>query len=172
MNSNNKISYIGLIAAFLLVVCMFLLWSFEQVDQLVVRLELAEQQLEVMKDSQAQQEELLQNAISAGEMRNLKLDQIESQGLNRDFRIAWIGQRLVLVEHDVMAAHSCFLVNDFAQSAEDLCSETGDPYYCNAWAIFEDACMNVDEEGNWVELPNPGVYHRLISLYTKMKIAN
>jgi len=60
-----------------------------------------------------------------------------------------------------------FLVNDFAQTAEDMCTEMGDVYYCDVWSVFEENCMRVDEEGNWVLPPDPGVYNQLMSMVNR-----
>ena len=64
-----------------------------------------------------------------------------------------------------IASHFCFLVHDFAEAAEDLCAENHDQYYCRIWNTYENACMNVDEQGNWVLAPDPAVYHQLMGIY-------
>lgn len=151
-------------AAISVFLCLLFIYSYEQFDHLRMKIDLVETRVETVRETQVVQERVIRETEESNSLHSLRLDQIDHLELRQ-------GHRLSLMDHDqshlmryVQAAHACFLVNEFAQSAEDNCTETGDRYYCGVWRTFEENCMRVDEEGNWVLPPDPGVYNQLMAL--------
>jgi len=163
--STRDILRVALIAGAPVVLCLILLYSLEQVSHLYTRVELAESALEQIQQEQVVQRQSIEQSREETEAVELRLDQMDSSDLRQDLNLFLLNYGTTHLERYIRAAHACFLVHDFAEAAEDNCTEIGDPYYCRMWQVYEDMCMNIDEEGNWVLPPDPDVYNQLMLLY-------
>jgi len=156
---------ISLIGAGVCILCILALYAVEKVDQLLVRITLVENRVLQVKNEQEQQRQTLQSNEEHSDVVGIRLDRMDSSNFRREISIVTINNETEYLENYIRAAHACFLVNEFAESAENICVETGDQYYCDAWAIYEESCIVIDEDGNWVLSPEPDVYHRLMEMY-------
>lgn len=159
---------LALITLLVVILCLSGLYAVEQVDHLALRLEVTENRLEQVEVVQQDQQQLLSARGDIDDMHELRLDQIDSENLYQHYGLVHLFYESQETDSLIRAAHACFLVKDFAEASEDLCTETRDLYRCRAWRIYERACMRVDENGDFVLSPNPAVYHQLMQLYRSM----
>ena len=75
---------IALVAAAIIVLCIIGLYSIEQIDHIVVRLDVVESRLDQMETMQ-QQQELLSLRGDIDDIQNLRLDQTGAEDLVQDF---------------------------------------------------------------------------------------
>lgn len=165
LNNLRDILRVTLFAGVPVVLCIALLYVIEQISHLYIRVDLAESSLEQIREEQIIQREYIEYERSETESVALQVEQMDSADLRQELNLFWLRDDSAHLERYIQAAHACFLVHDFAEAAEDNCTEKQEPYYCRIWNTYEEMCMNIDEEGNWVLSPNSDVYNELMLLY-------
>jgi len=98
----------ALVAAAVMVLCLFCLYVIEQVDQLSMRLRMAEGQIETVRLIQENNREIIRITEEFNDVQQLRLEQMHSTELERGFRLSLLDHQTSHLMRYVQATHACF----------------------------------------------------------------